>query len=136
MTKNKEEIQEKYSEFQHIMHQLEHVQEQIEAISQQLQELTTLSEQVKDLSSVKKSSNMWASVGGGIFVPAISSEDYKEVLMNVGVGIYVKKPITEAKSLIEGQMKEMQEILEQRQGIFMALQHKLLELKAYFEKEE
>ena len=131
----KEEIQEKYLEFQQLMHTIEHVQEQIELISSQLQELTILSEQVKDLSSVKKSSNMWASVGGGIFVPAVSSENYKEVLMNVGVGIYVKKPISEAKSLIEDQMKGMQEILEKRQEMFMALQHKILELQTYFEKE-
>jgi len=131
----KEEIQEKYLEFQQLMHTIEHVQEQIELISSQLQELTILSEQVKDLSSVKKSSNMWASVGGGLFVPAVSSENYKEVLMNVGVGIYVKKPISEAKSLIEDQMKGMQEILEKRQEMFMALQHKILELQTYFEKE-
>ena len=135
MTDNQEEIQEKYAEFQQLTQQIEPMQEQLQVVSQQLEELTALSEQLTDLGSVKKDSNMWASVGGGIFVPSTSSEDYKEVLMNVGASTYVKKPISEAKSLIEGQMNELQEVLEKRQELFMMLQHKILELRSFFEKQ-
>lgn len=136
MSSEQQEIQEKYMEFQHVTQQLESLQEQLGVLNQQLQEMTSLSENLSDVSKVKESQDMWVTIGGGLFVPAVAKTDYSEVLMNVGNGILVKKNIEDSKKIIEEQKVGLQSIMDQYQTHFIGLHEKMNELRAFFENQE
>ena len=136
MTSEQQEIQEKYMEFQHVTQQLESLQEQLQMLNQQMQEMSSLSENLTDIKQVKEKQDMWVTIGGGLFVPAVAKENYSEVLMNVGNGILVKKNIEDSKKIIEEQKVGLQSIMEQYQTQFIELHEKMNQLKGFFENQE
>jgi len=136
MSSDQQEIQQKYAEFQHVTQQLEGLQEQLQFLNQQLQEMSSLSENLNDVGQVKESQEMWVTIGGGLFVPAVAKKNYSEVLMNVGNGILVKKKIEDSQKIIEEQKVGLQSIMDQYQNQFIELHEKMNQLRAFFENQE
>lgn len=130
---NEQELEQKYMEFQFLSQQYEQVQQQMQVIAQQIAELQSIDENLNNLEKLKKNKKMWVPLGGGMFIPSISSEDYSKVLMNVGNNVYLKKTVKDSKKLIAEQLNAMQENLGTYEEAFVKLQNKILEMQKLFQ---
>ncbi|MBU1136685.1 MAG: prefoldin subunit alpha [Nanoarchaeota archaeon] len=103
------DMQQKYVELQMIESQLKQLQQQFASIDQQVNALKKIDEDLSEFEKVKEDSKMFFSLGPGIF--AEGTINSKDLLLNVGSSISVKKSIPETKTLISTQVKELDELL-------------------------
>ncbi|MBN1793229.1 prefoldin subunit alpha [Candidatus Woesearchaeota archaeon] len=99
-------FQDKYFKAQMLDQQVKQMQKYIEAFDQQLVEIRNLVSAIKEFSSLKKGTKIYAPLANGIFVKA-TLEDASEVAVNVGAGVVVKKTMPEAIKLLETQESEL-----------------------------
>ena len=109
---NEIEIKEKYMELQMMNQQMKQMQKQIEMIEAQKMELLALNQSLEDLKNVKEGTETLTPVGSGIFVKA-NIQNPKDLIVNVGANVAVKKEISEAKKLVEKQVKEVNKVHHQ-----------------------
>ncbi len=102
----KQEIQQKYIELQILNQQIKKVQEQFMFLQQQLAELINLETSLLDMKDTKKDSEIFSSLGSGIFVNSRLA-DPGNVLVNVGAGVLVTKTVDEAIKLIKVQIENV-----------------------------
>ena len=99
----KEQIQQKYMELQVLNQQIKKVHEQFMFLQQQLAELTNLETSLVEMKDIKKDSEVFSSLGSGIFVNS-KLTDPENVIVNVGAGVLVKKTLDEAIKLVKTQI--------------------------------
>lgn len=102
-------MQQKYVELQMIENQIKQLQQQLVGIDQQVSALKRIDEDLTEFEKIKQDSKMFFSIGPGIF--AEGSITNKDLLLNVGSNISVRKSIPETKVLISTQVKELEELL-------------------------
>src|SRR3989344_7868442 len=100
------ELQRLYMQMQVLQQQAQQLQQQIQAIDQQLSELETVKEGLDKLKDVKPGTEVLVPFSGGIFIKA-ELKDSKDVLLNVGAGIAVSKPIPDTIVALAEQAEEM-----------------------------
>ena len=105
------DLQQKYVELQMLNQQIKQVHEQFMFLQQQLSELTNLEININEMNDIKKDSEIFSSLGPGIFVTSKLTNS-ASVLVNVGSGILVEKSLQEAIGLIKFQAKNVTESLE------------------------
>ncbi|QQG39250.1 MAG: prefoldin subunit alpha [Candidatus Woesearchaeota archaeon] len=106
---NKEEIQEDYGKLQLAEQQIQGLHEQVEAVQHRVQEFSILTDSLDEFQDVKPGSEILVPLGPGIFAKA-SLKDNKELLMNVGANIVLKKKLPEVKEDIKKQVNELIEL--------------------------
>ena len=75
-------------------------------LQQHLSELSSLEYSLAEMKTVKKDSEIFSSLGSGIFVNSkLSSQD--KVIVNVGAGLLVTKTVEEALKLVKTQMENV-----------------------------
>ncbi len=102
--KNQQELMLKLSMFEQQIRQL---QEQLQAVEQGIVELTSLNfglDELKDATGKE----VLSPIGRGIFVKTKLVS--KELTVDVGGKIFVKKSVSETKKVIENQIKKLNEI--------------------------
>ncbi|MBI2041326.1 MAG: prefoldin subunit alpha [DPANN group archaeon] len=110
-TENRQaELQQKYVALQMIEAQMKELQEELEKLEHRNQELVKLGQSLGEFSTGKPGKSL-SSVGMGIYAES-ELKNTKEVLVNVGSGILVKKQVSETKDLIQKQIEASAEILE------------------------
>lgn len=110
-----EQIQQKYLHFQLIQQQIKQIQQQILLLEQQTLDLKQLDESLANLSKVKTNTPLYSPLGMGIFLET-EIKNNKEVLMNVGSKVVLKKPISETQEIIRKQIDELEEAFRNLQG--------------------
>lgn len=108
-----EETQKKYLELQLLDQQVKQLQQQLMTVSQQIMELKRVDDDLGEFEKVKENSNMFFALGPGIF--AEGSISSKDLLLNVGSNVLVKKPIIDTKKLINLQVAELEGLIVQLQ---------------------
>lgn len=103
------DMQQKYVELQMIEAQIKQLQQQLVNIDQQVNALKKIDEDLTEFEKVNKDSKMFFSIGPGIFAEGLVTN--KDLLLNVGSNISVRKSIPETKILISTQVKELEELL-------------------------
>lgn len=103
---NKEEVQEKYVEFQIIDQQIKQVQKQLQTFDAQLSELESIKDALDELKNVKKGTEILVPVSSGIFIKSELKEN-DELIVNVGSSVTVKKSVEQTKAMIENQLTEV-----------------------------
>ena len=98
------ELEEKFRVYESEIMQ---IQEQMRAIEQASVELKNLNLDFEELPS-KVGKEILASIGRGIFVKAKLLSD--ELTVDIGSGNFVKKTVSETKTLIEEQIKKLDEM--------------------------
>jgi prefoldin alpha subunit len=113
---------------------IEYYKQQLESIDLQLQYLqSTLMEYqrakmtVEQLSSVDANSDILIPVGAGTFING-SLKNASNVLIGVGAGIVIEKPVTEALSKIDERIRRIQENLEKMASLGQKIQDDAEEL--------
>mgnify|MGYP001610605940 CR=1 FL=1 len=129
MKENKKELmQKKYFEYQLVEQQVKQFQQQLENFQQQLSDLTDVKSALDDLKTVKEETEIFVPVSSGIFVKARLIPPEK-VLVNVGSGTVVERPLGAAQQLLQGQEKELTEYTEKVQENLTLLQQHLMTLQ-------
>jgi len=120
------DIQQKYVELQMLNQQIQQVHEQFTFLQQQLNELNTLEMSVTDLKDIKKGSEIFSSLGSGIFVNS-KLENNQKVVVNIGSGVLIEKNIEDGVNLIKSQITNVNSSLE-------AVRNQLSKAAMYSEK--
>lgn len=121
---NKEEIQKKVLQFQYMEASLRGLQERAQIVSQRMEEIQRTILALEDLDKTKPA-DAYIPIGHGNFVQG-KIDDTKEIMVNVGSGIVLKKKREEAKKMLESKLKvfeeDLKEISSSAQNILMELQ--------------
>ncbi len=132
MAANKEDLKEKYMEFQMLMQQLQQLQQNVSALEKHVVDLRTLDGNLDTILDSKVDSETLMPLGSGIFLKGVL-KDNKNVIMNVGSSVCVEKTVDEAKNTVSIQLSEVTNVLEQMQGEVSRLTERIQELQTEFQ---
>ena len=102
----------KYMQMQQIDQQIKQAQKQLMMLDEQLQDLNITEQALKDVQNTKSGTIILSPVSNGIFIQS-ELKDNKDVMINVGAGVVVKKSIPDAQKLIQKQTEEVKKIHEE-----------------------
>jgi len=104
-------MEQKNKQLQQMMlaQQKKQIEAHFEKITENIDVLNQLATNLKDLSQLKQKSKSFFSLGGGIFIEG-ELNPLKEVLMNVGAGVTVKKDVEKAKQILAKQIQDLTKI--------------------------
>lgn len=129
------EAQQFYLEYRVSAEQLKQVQEYLDQTAEGIVEITNLIGALDSLSTIEQGSRIFAPLANGVFLDA-SLNDSAHVRMNVGSGVVVKKTISEAKTLLEQQRKDLEVLRERATGDAMKLNLRMREIEQWMETAE
>ena len=127
------EQQEYFLKMQMLGQEAEKIEQQIQAIEQQAAELQAVRESLEAIKGGKQK-EMLANLGKGIFIPAEIKE--KELLVNVGKSILIKKNPEETLKIIGEQIKKL---IDGKNGFVLKienLQEEMQQLLLEMQKEQ
>ena len=107
-----EEVRQKYMELQILGQQIAQLQKQMQMLESQFIDLALMDQALDDIKNVKEGAKIFVPVGLGIFAKA-ELKDNKELLVNVGANVAVKKDIPSASRLIKKQLEEIRNVQEE-----------------------
>ncbi len=107
--KQKDQLQQKYLELQLITAQIREQQKQMQLLENQLVELANSKKTLDEFENIREGSNILVPISPGIFAKA-TLKNNKELIVNVGAAVTVKKTVEDTKKLIEKQFIEIQKI--------------------------
>ncbi|MBD3262770.1 prefoldin subunit alpha [Candidatus Woesearchaeota archaeon] len=105
----KQNMQQKQLMLQLIGAQMQEIEKEVIEIENKSKELTNLKGNLDSLKETKKSAKAFPSLGMGIFAEG-NITNTKEVLVNIGSNIVVKKDIESTKKLLDNQIKQTKDI--------------------------
>jgi len=100
MEKNQKELQKMYLKLQLLDEQMKQIQKQITMLDEQLVELNNTLQALDDFNKTAVGTKILVSLSPGIFTTA-ELKDNKELLVNVGGNVVVKKNVAETKGLLK-----------------------------------
>ncbi|MBI2130117.1 prefoldin subunit alpha [Candidatus Woesearchaeota archaeon] len=106
------ELKEKYMELQMTNEQFKKLQEQLQMIMQQGIELNNTIGNLDEFKKIDKGNELFVPVTGGVFAKA-KLVDSENVLVNVGAGVVLKKPIDDVKTLLSDQLEQMNAVQQE-----------------------
>jgi len=109
---DKQELQQKYMQFQMLQQQAAKVQKQTQAIEQQLMELITIEEGLADIEKTEEGTEILVPISAGIFLKA-KLTDGKKVILNSGSNVAVEKSIPDTIALLKNQSQDLMKVQEQ-----------------------
>ncbi len=104
-------LQECYVELQILEQQAIQVQQYLETLEQQRLELDRLLISLDELKNIKDF-RMFSPFGAGIYLDS-EIKNNKEILINVGSNIIVKKSVDDAKELVNGQVGKINDAINE-----------------------
>lgn len=110
---NEQALQEKYVEFQLLERQIKQIQAQIEQLESKMNELAYLQQSLLEMKDVAVGREIFVPIGAGIFLNA-ELKDNKDVLVNVGDGVVVKKSFESAAEILEKHVADLRIMGEER----------------------
>jgi prefoldin alpha subunit len=115
--------QEAYLELQIITNQVKQLHGQVQLIDEQIIEINSVIHSLDDFKECSVGSDIMVPLSSGIFVKG-SLKDNKELIVNVGADVAVKKDIPSTKELLAGRIGEIQ---KQREELLAELQKTALQ---------
>ena len=139
MEENQKELQKMYLELQFLDEQMKQIQKQITMLDEQLIELNNTIQALDDFNKTAIGSNILVSLSPGVFANA-GLKDNKELLVNVGSNIVVKKSVEETKELLKKRLEIIKQyrdmILDEMQKINLQAVNLEQEINKITEKKE
>ena len=124
----KEDMQEKYMEYQMLMQQMQQLRENNTALEKHVAVLFELKENLNKISSVKPESDTLVTLGNGVFFNA-QIKECKKVIMNVGAGVFLEKNMDNAISVVDKQMNEVAAVLSEIKDEINKTSNKIYQLQ-------
>ncbi len=120
MLDKQNQLQQKVMELQLLQHQMQQIERQTQMLESQAQEMAIVQAALDEFSRCQAGSESFVAVTPGVFAKA-KIEQPKNVIVNIGAGVAVEKPIQEAKQMMAEQGVELRkvqtEIIEQLQKL-------------------
>ena len=82
----------------------ERIEKQIETIDEQVRDLEKIKESLSDIEKLKEDKEILSNLGKGIFLKTYIKEKKPNLLINVGDGIILEKNIEETSKVINEQL--------------------------------
>jgi prefoldin alpha subunit len=101
-----EEKQEKIVELKALDQEIKKIQKQIETVDQQITEMQIIGNTLDEFSKLKAGAKLKVPLAHGIFIDAVLKNN-KDLLVNVGANVSVKKNVPKVKEMLENQVKEL-----------------------------
>lgn len=134
--KSKEELQQRYMEYQMLDAQAKQLQQQVAQVEKGMSDLMETKQNLDELQRSKDGIEVIIPVSNGIFTKAKMGQN-KELLVNVGAGVVVNKSFDDAKELLDNQLKELtayrQQLMQNLQMLAGKATEIALELKSLAE---
>ena len=132
-----EQMQKKYFEYQTLEQQMKQIKEQLEMFDKQLSDLNDVRNALAEIGTIKEGTEILVPISSGIFLKA-KIDATNKVLVNVGAGTTVEKPLNEASGLLDDQEVEINKAKVKLNGNAMMMGQHLSkiqqELKALVEE--
>ncbi len=109
---NQKKIQEKYLELQVLNSQIRQINQELSLLDSQLIEVKRVEENLEDLKEVKLNTELLTSLGPGIFIKT-NLKDNKEILVNIGVDVVIKKDIDSAMDYVKKQGDKIESVIKE-----------------------
>jgi len=106
---NEQMMQERAFKIQLLEQQIVQVQKQLQQLENQLIELDITKDSLDELKKSKKGDEMLSMISPGIFVKTNLS-DNRDIIINAGANIAVKKKTNEVKEMLDEQTEEIKGI--------------------------
>ena len=116
-TKQMNDLQQKYMQFQMFDQQMKQCRQQLEAVQSQMAEVQAVLLALDDVSKSKIGAEILAPLSAGIFVRA-ELKDNRLLNVNVGSGTIVEKSVQDTKALLERQILDLAKLNEDLLGQF------------------
>ena len=105
-------MQELYVKLQMVHGQIKEVEKQTQIFNNQIVELTATVQSLDDFKKLKEGDEILVPLNQGMYAKA-ELKNNKDLLVNVGSNVAVKKNIEDTKQLISGQVTEIMKVQQQ-----------------------
>lgn len=131
----KEQIKQKYLQFQAFQQQIEQNSQQLELFNQQLNDLEVSEDALKQLTKIPEDNEVLASIAPGIFIKT-ALKDNQKLMVNVGAEVTAEKTVPQVLEMLEIQKKEIKSSIAQLDTLLHLLTQQALKMYQELEKEE
>jgi len=107
--KKQQDLQQRYMKLQMLEQQMQQVQKQLQTFDIQLQDLAVTKQSLEDLKKTEIGTEILSTLSPGIFIKTKLAEN-KDVTINVGSNVAVKKEVAGAQKLVDEQITEIQKL--------------------------
>ena len=126
-------LQEKYIAYSYYKQQIQVASEELSTLSMTKHALGLAKETLESMGSMKGSADVIVPIGAQVFAKA-KLADVKDVLVNIGGGVIVKKDVPAAIKSIEAEEKEVDNISAQLAAKLKDFSEKMGEVEAELEQ--
>ena len=126
-------LQEKYIAYSYYKQQIQVASEELSTLSMTKHALNLAKETLESMGSMKGSADVIVPIGAQVFAKA-KLADVKDVLVNIGAGVIVKKDVPAAIKSIEAEEKEVDNISAQLAAKLKDFSEKMGEAEAELEQ--
>lgn len=105
------EIQQEYFKLQMLDSQMKELEKNISILEEQVLQLQDLKENIGKINNLKQGSKMHSPISPGIYVES-ELLNSKNILVNVGANIFIKKDILGAQDTVYERIKYVQKIIQ------------------------
>ena len=114
MALSQEDVQGRVMIFQFLQQHREQLRQQAQILERQSLEAEMTSQALDNLSTLPEDNEVLLPLGSGMYAPGKTAK-VKEVLVDVGANVAIKKPVPEAKAIVEARKKELEDTGERMQ---------------------
>lgn len=104
-----EELRRKYAQFQLLQQYLDVMLEEKAKVDAKVSEVMITSMAMRKLKELPGNQEMWSSFGSDVFVMS-DIKNREKVVVGVGAGVFLKKPVDEAVALIDARRAELEQL--------------------------
>src|SRR3989339_1358924 len=123
----KEQLKQKYLQFQTLQQQIEQNSQHLELYNQHLNELEISQEALKQLKNIPLNNEILATIAPGIFIKT-TLKDNQKLIVNVGADITLEKTIPQVIEMLENQQKELETEIAKVDSVLQILTQQALKL--------
>lgn len=120
-------MQEIVAEVETLRAQSNALQQQLMVVLNTLQELRAAQQALENLDTIGSESEMLVPLGGGAFINAHLG-DTSKVVLNLGANIMAEKKTSEAVSVLEGQIKQLNDAQRKLEDAITSIDFRMNEL--------
>lgn len=131
--KNKQEVQQKLIFYQLLQRHLEQLREQAMLLERMFIEIETTKQTVGDMKKLKEGNEILVPLGSGFYTHGKVS-DTKRLLVDLGMGILVKKDTKSTDNVLENRRKELDNASRELQNDMVNTVKKMNELGMELER--
>ncbi len=126
---------EKVMEYQILEQQMQALTQNLQNIENNLEEINKIITTLNDFKTLKKGDNILVPVANGIFAEA-TLQDSKNLKVNVGSNVVVKKDVEGAKKIMDEQIKDLEKYREETMEYYNTMYAKMQTLQQELVKEQ